>query len=314
MAEDRPNEPADQPEDPKPPQHRLGGGNRRRGRVVERPAERRATGRRIAARWTAAGRATRRRQSRQPVRGAVLLAVQRRHECDWPRSCRARSPARRWRWLDVRRRPDRSGIRRQLGGHQGHGAQDRGRPRPRPDAGPAPQQRAITEAVSHRRGLARRRRPRSPASAPTVAAWSRAEWIEQTMPVWRRLVEPVATHIADAMEGALSFGGDDDPGMPRAWPGWSRCSVRCCAPPAPACSGCNSARVWVSWPARWSGPPTSGCRSSEPGHVALLPTNVAAFGEGLEQSEHRRHALPGPARVRPAAAVRRRPAGCARRC
>ena len=43
------------------------------------------------------------------------------------------------------------------------------------------------------------------------------EWIEQTMPVWRRLVEPVAVHIADAMEGALSFGSTEEaaglPGM-----------------------------------------------------------------------------------------------------
>jgi hypothetical protein len=50
-----------------------------------------------------------------------------------------------------------------------------------------------------------------------VTAWSRADWIEQTMPVWRRLVEPVALHIADAMEGALNFGGGEEsaslPGM-----------------------------------------------------------------------------------------------------
>ena len=56
-----------------------------------------------------------------------------------------------------------------------------------------------------------------PRVSTTVAAWSRAEWIEQTMPVWRRLVEPVAVHIAGAMEGALSFGSTEEaaglPGM-----------------------------------------------------------------------------------------------------
>ena len=36
------------------------------------------------------------------------------------------------------------------------------------------------------------------------------------MPVWRRLVEPVAAHIADAMEGALSLGDAEDG---RAMPG-----------------------------------------------------------------------------------------------
>ena len=38
--------------------------------------------------------------------------------------------------------------------------------------------------------------------------WSRADWVEQTMPIWRRLVEPVATHIADAMAETIRA---DDP-------------------------------------------------------------------------------------------------------
>ena len=73
-------------------------------------------------------------------------------------------------------------------------------PDPTPDAG---QLRAITEAVE----LAEvwlDQATTFPRVSATVAAWSRAEWIEQTMPVWRRLVEPVAVHIADAMEGALN--------------------------------------------------------------------------------------------------------------
>ncbi len=35
------------------------------------------------------------------------------------------------------------------------------------------------------------------------AAWSRAEWVEQTMGVWQRLVEPVAEHVVSAMGNAL---------------------------------------------------------------------------------------------------------------
>ena len=34
-------------------------------------------------------------------------------------------------------------------------------------------------------------------------AWSRAEWVEQTMDVWRRMVEPVAEHVVSAMGNAL---------------------------------------------------------------------------------------------------------------
>jgi len=42
-----------------------------------------------------------------------------------------------------------------------------------------------------------------PSGVNTSVAWSRAEWIEETMDVWRRLVEPVAEHVVGAMGSAL---------------------------------------------------------------------------------------------------------------
>jgi putative hydrolase len=42
-----------------------------------------------------------------------------------------------------------------------------------------------------------------PSGVNTSAVWSRAEWIEETMDVWRRLVEPVAEHVVTAMGNAL---------------------------------------------------------------------------------------------------------------
>ena len=42
-----------------------------------------------------------------------------------------------------------------------------------------------------------------PSGVNTSAVWSRAEWVEETMEVWRRLVEPVAEHIVGAMGSAL---------------------------------------------------------------------------------------------------------------
>jgi len=42
-----------------------------------------------------------------------------------------------------------------------------------------------------------------PSGVTRTAAWSRAEWIEQTTGVWRRLVEPVAEHVVGAMSQAL---------------------------------------------------------------------------------------------------------------
>ena len=37
----------------------------------------------------------------------------------------------------------------------------------------------------------------------TSAAWSRAEWVENTLPVWQTIVDPVAEHVAGAMGNAL---------------------------------------------------------------------------------------------------------------
>src|SRR4051794_38531230 len=42
-----------------------------------------------------------------------------------------------------------------------------------------------------------------PSGITSTAAWSRAEWIEQTTDVWRVLVEPVAEHVVGAMGEAM---------------------------------------------------------------------------------------------------------------
>ncbi|MDQ3615305.1 MAG: zinc-dependent metalloprotease [Actinomycetota bacterium] len=42
-----------------------------------------------------------------------------------------------------------------------------------------------------------------PSGIKGSAAWSRAQWIEETVEVWRRLVEPVAEHVVGAMGNAL---------------------------------------------------------------------------------------------------------------
>ena len=42
-----------------------------------------------------------------------------------------------------------------------------------------------------------------PEVSATSAAWSRAEWVENTLPVWQTIVDPVAEHVAGAMGNAL---------------------------------------------------------------------------------------------------------------
>lgn len=124
-----------------------------------------------------------------------------------------------------------------------------------------------------------------PRVSTVVAAWSRAEWIENTMPVWKRLVEPVATHIADAMEGALKFGDDNDASA--AIPGLA--GMEQMLRPMLRTSGASMFGLQLGQglgqlATEVVGATDIGLPLSEPGHVALLPTNIAKFGEGLEQS------------------------------
>jgi len=58
-----------------------------------------------------------------------------------------------------------------------------------------------------------------PATAP-ARAWSRAEWVEATLPTWRTLTEPVASSLSaalvDALGGRLGDDGDDGADDPSA--------------------------------------------------------------------------------------------------
>lgn len=42
-----------------------------------------------------------------------------------------------------------------------------------------------------------------PTGVTSATAWSRAEWVEHTMPTWQVMVEPVAQHVVASMEDAM---------------------------------------------------------------------------------------------------------------
>lgn len=123
-----------------------------------------------------------------------------------------------------------------------------------------------------------------PRISTAVSAWSRAEWIENTMPVWRRLVEPVATHIADAMEGALSFGDGDAAGAIPGLAGMEQMLRPMLRTSGASMFGLQLGQGLGQLATEVVGATDIGLPLSEPGHVALLPTNIAKFGDGLEQS------------------------------
>ncbi len=152
-------------------------------------------------------------------------------------------------------------------------------PDPSPDSG---QQRALVDAVSLAE-LWLDQATAFPRVSATVAAWSRADWIEQTLPVWRRLVEPVAAHIADAMEGALSLGGGEAGAVP-GMAGMEQMLRPMLRTSGASMFGLQLGQGLGQLATEVVGATDIGLPLSEPGHVALLPTNVAAFGKGLEQS------------------------------
>lgn len=124
-----------------------------------------------------------------------------------------------------------------------------------------------------------------PATDGRVQAWSRAEWVEHTMATWRRLIDPVATALADAManlapeeppaEGENFLGGLEAMLRPlMRQTGSTVFNAQAAEAIGTLATSCVSATEVTL--------PISGEHATT---VALLPTNVAAFADGLEQSE-----------------------------
>jgi putative hydrolase len=129
-----------------------------------------------------------------------------------------------------------------------------------------------------------------PAGGP-ARAWSRSEWVEATLPSWQRLVAPVASSVADALATVLRDQvGDDDLGalgLPggAAFPGGALGGMD----PAAMMRGLGSAvfGMQVGQAAGTLSREVFGSTDvgvpllDEPATV-LLPTNVAAFADGLD--------------------------------
>lgn len=120
------------------------------------------------------------------------------------------------------------------------------------------------------------------ATGGRVAVWSRAEWVEHTMPTWRRLIEPVADAMTEAM--ADSVAGSDAaeaalPGLDALLRPWLKSSGSTVfGLQAGQAIGVLAASVLS---ATETGLPLTGGQEQT---LALVPTNVAAFAEGLDQS------------------------------
>ncbi|MGN6250256.1 MAG: zinc-dependent metalloprotease [Marmoricola sp.] len=123
-----------------------------------------------------------------------------------------------------------------------------------------------------------------PSGVTTTAAWSRAEWIEQTRAVWKVLVEPVAEHVVAAMGQSLnqSLGG----AMPE--------EARAMAGPLLGMLGKAGGAMFGGQVGQALGALSQeilsatdiGLPLGPAGTAALLPANVAAFADGLDVETH----------------------------
>jgi putative hydrolase len=109
----------------------------------------------------------------------------------------------------------------------------------------------------------------------STAAWSRAQWLEETKPVWQHLVEPVAEHVVGAMGNALPE------------------EARQMAGPLIGMFGKLGGAMFGSQIGSALGGLASevltasdiGLPLGPVGRAALVPANVAAFAEGLDVSD-----------------------------
>lgn len=150
-----------------------------------------------------------------------------------------------------------------------------------------------------------------------VRALSRAEWVEESMPVWRSITEPVAAGVAAAMTGAMSeqlrgLGAEGQlpqiPGMPSGMD--PRQLLGQMEPMMRRMSAAMFGSQLGQAVGALAGETVSGTEVGLPllpgETVALVPANVSAFAEGLQVDPGEVHlylAVREAARVRLFAAV-----------
>lgn len=118
-----------------------------------------------------------------------------------------------------------------------------------------------------------------PATALLGKAWSRAEWVEATMDTWKRLTEPVATSIALALSNAIT---EQMPEEMKTMMGGATSMLQNMGG---AMFGMQLGQAVGALSRDVVSSTDIGIPLAE-NSMALLPANVAAFGQGLDISEY----------------------------
>jgi putative hydrolase len=135
-------------------------------------------------------------------------------------------------------------------------------------------QRAVAEAL-RTADLWLDRSTELPAAGGRTHAWSRAEWVEQTLGVWKGVVEPVADRVGAAMSDAMATQAPPEiaPMLGAALPMMRRMGGAFFGAQVGQAIGALSREV--------VGGADVGLPLLPAGAAAMLPTNVTAFGAGL---------------------------------
>jgi putative hydrolase len=112
-----------------------------------------------------------------------------------------------------------------------------------------------------------------PSGIGTIEAWSRSEWIKNTLPVWKKLCDPVAGRMVSAM-------GDLVPEEMREQLGPMASMV---ATLGGALFGGQLGQAMGSLAAEVLSAGDIGLPLGPAGTAALVPANITAYGEGLSQ-------------------------------
>ncbi len=114
-----------------------------------------------------------------------------------------------------------------------------------------------------------------PSTAARTFAWSRAEWVEQTLPIWQGVVEPVASSVGDAMTQAFAAQAPEEmQGMlAGALPMMRRMGGAFFGLQLGQAIGALAREVVAGG--------DTGLPLLAAGQAALLPANVSVFGDGL---------------------------------
>jgi putative hydrolase len=114
-----------------------------------------------------------------------------------------------------------------------------------------------------------------PSGVTSTAAWSRAEWIEQTTDVWRVLVEPVAEHVVAAMGNA----------MPEEAKAMAGPLIGMLGKAGGAMFGSQVGAALGGLAGEVLTASDIGLPLGPAGKAALVPHNIKAFAEGLDVTE-----------------------------